>query len=268
MITVVDIGATKTLVAQFTEHGTIESQVRFLTPAHQSEFYEELLHVLKKLAPPKLIVIGVPGIVDSLGVVKRCGRLAWLDFDLKGLLQKDFPALTVKIENDAKLAALSETNAIKPLPDACLYLTISTGIGEGVVKNGKLVEALKYSEAGHMMLNDEGQLKSWQNIASGQAIKQHFGKMAKDLKSPEEWKWVCEKLATGMVALIPTIQPDVIILGGSIGTHFSKFATQLQDLLEVRLPKFIKRPQLLQAKHPEEAVIYGCYYYATHQQNS
>jgi glucokinase len=267
MITAIDIGATKTLVAQFDSTGKPINRIKFATSKNTDEFYEELVATLRNLHNSQFVCIAVPGIVDQLGVIKRCGRLPWLDFDLKGLLQKDFPSQTICIENDSKLGAIGEANAINPVPNMCLYVTISTGIGDGVVKNGKLVDALKYSEAGHMVLNDEGQWKTWQDIASGQTILKYFGKFARDITDSKDWAWIAGKIAIGMLALVPTIQPDVVIIGGSMGTYFDHFGPQLQEILNKRLPIYIKRPILVNAKHPEEAVIYGCYYYVTHQQN-
>lgn len=267
MITTVDVGASKTLVAQFNSAGKMINNIRFATNKEQHQFYEELSAVLKKLEDVNVLSVGVPGIVDSLGVVKRCSNLPWTDFDLKGLLNNDFKC-PVLIENDAKMAAIGETNALSPMPELSVYLTVSTGIGEGVVHKGRLVEALKYSEVGHIMVWEDNHWQRWEGVASGRAIKAHFNKMAKDIVDPEEWRWVCEKLTLGLSALIPTIQPDAIIFGGSVGHYFDRYSDILAEAIDKRLTHYIKRPQLLAAKHPEEAVIYGCYYYATHKQNS
>ncbi len=267
MITAIDIGASKTLLAQFDSNGNIVNNFKFATHLNQSEFYAELVGNLKKLHEISVLSVGAPGIVDPLGVIRRCGVLPWEDFDLKGLLDKDFRC-PVFIENDAKLAGLAEANAMTPLPELCLYITVSTGIGEGVIQKGKLVDALKYSEAGHMIVWNDDRWQPWQDVASGKAIKRHFGRLAKDLTSKEDWDWIADKLVLGLSALVPTIQPDVIIFGGSVGHYFDKFEAPLTTLLNKRLPKFIQRPKLVGAKHPDEAVIYGCYHYATHKRNS
>lgn len=267
MITAVDIGASKTLVAQFDHAGKMLNSIKFETAANQDEFYEDLLATLNKLTDIEILSVGAPGIVDQLGVLRRCGVLKWTDFDLKGRLEKDIKH-TVLIENDAKLGGLGEANLISPAPNLCLYLTISTGIGEGVVQQGKLVQALKYSEAGHMMFLENGQWQTWQNIVSGSAIKRHFGKLAKDITDPNDWQWISEKLAIGLLSLVPTLQPDVIVFGGSVGRFFDKYGPQIATILDKRMAKYIKRPTLVGAQRPDEAVIYGCYFYATHHQNS
>jgi predicted NBD/HSP70 family sugar kinase len=267
MITTVDVGASKTLVAQFNSSGEPQNRIKFATPQDQDEFYEELASTLKKIVDIDVLSIGFPGIVDPLGVIKRCGRLTWTDFDLKGRLQQDI-GCKVLIENDAKMGAQGEANALSPVHEMCLYVTVSTGLGDGVVQNGRLVDALKYSEAGHMMFFEDNKWQTWQDITSGKAIKQHFGKLAKDITDPDDWAWVSEKLALGLSALIPTVQPDTVIFGGSVGRYFDNYKDALINTLTKRLPAYIKMPELVEAKHPEEAVIYGCYHYATHQQNS
>ena len=57
------------------------------------------------------------------------------------------------------------------------------------------------------------------------------------------------------------LQPDVIIIGGSIGTYFERYYPTLKRLLTEHLPAHIDVPEIRQAAHPEEAVVYGCYYY-------
>jgi glucokinase len=54
----------------------------------------------------------------------------------------------------------------------------------------------------------------------------------------------------------------LIIIGGSIGTYFDRYSDQLEKILKEKLPDHIPCPKFVAAKHPEQAVIYGCYYHA------
>ena len=76
---------------------------------------------------------------------------------------------------------------------------------------------------------------------------------------------IFELVLVGFQVLIPALQPQIIIIGGSVGVYFDHFAHLLTEVLSRRIPHFIAMPRIVQAKHPEEAVVYGCYYYATHQ---
>lgn len=107
--------------------------------------------------------------------------------------------------------------------------------------------------------------QTWQDFASGTALVKHFDKFAKDLND-KEWPWVVDGLCVGLAALVPAFQPQVIVFGGSVGNYFDRYGALLTERLRKTLPVFIPLPVLKQALHPSEAVIYGCYYYATHQQ--
>jgi len=166
------------------------------------------------------------------------------------------------IENDANLAGLAETRQRDPLPASSLYVTISTGIGSGVITNGKIDPGLRYSEAGRALVEFDGVVREWETFASGKAIYNTYGKYARDIKSKRIWNKIADRISRGFLAVIPIIQPDVIIIGGSIGTYFKQYDEQLKGILKEKLPPHIPLPKLVQAKHPEQAVIYGCYYYA------
>lgn len=266
MITAVDVGATKTLVAQFSEDGLPLSEVRFLTPANSIEFVKLLTAHLDELPDITCIVMGVPGIVDDKGVLLRCGNLTWKNVALKQLLEIRFK-VPAYIENDAKLAGLAEVNQLQTIPRLGFYLTVSTGIGGGVIIDGKLLPAFRNSEPGHMRLQFEGQWQQWQHFASGSALVHHFGKEVHEFTRETEWQDVAERVSRGLFTLIPTLQPDVIIFGGSVGNYFEHFSDFLGQRL-LALQPFISIPSLVKARHPTEAVLYGCYYYATTHTNS
>lgn len=267
MITAVDVGATKTLIAQF-DHGLNPvHEIRFETPKDQDVFLKELERQLDLFSTVSIIVIGVPGIVDLQGTVIKCGNLPWKNLKLRERLSEKY-SCPIHIENDAKLAGLSEINALDPMPDLGLYITVSTGIGSGIIVNGRLLDPLKRSEAGHMPLWYDGKWQEWEDLASGNAIRQHFGKMVKDINEPADLQWVAERILLGLNVLVPVLQPQVIVFGGSVGRYFDKFSDTLTKNLRVSLPEFIDMPTLTAAKHADEAVLYGCYYYATHKQIS
>jgi glucokinase len=58
---------------------------------------------------------------------------------------------------------------------------------------------------------------------------------------------------------VAALTPDVIVLGGGVGAHYEKFKKPLQEELEEFKNPLVVVPPIVKAKHPEEAVIYGCY---------
>ncbi|HET8690416.1 MAG TPA: ROK family protein [Candidatus Saccharimonadales bacterium] len=265
MILTVDTGGTKTLLAVFDESGRPAGEVRFPTPHDPDEYtakLSEAIHenYLSKQLKLDAVVIAVPGIVKN-NIAVWCGNLGWQNFDIAGEL-KDYLKCPVWLENDANLAGLAETRALSDRPDSSLYVTISTGIGTGIIVNGEILDGLSQAEGGHMPVEYDGRVRQWESFASGRAIKDTYKKYARDIHDAKTWRQIADKISRGFLAIIPLLQPDVIIIGGSIGTYFDRYSDQLNQLLKTRLPDHIPLPAIRQAAHPEEAVIYGGYFYA------
>lgn len=265
MIISVDTGGTKTLVGSFNTDRLSPKKYRFPTPRNTDDYLAQLSSTLKaefNLDQAAAISIALPGIVKNDTAV-FCPNLLWENFNvvqkLKDILDFKKP---IFLENDANLAGLAEAHALNPIPKTALYITISTGIGTGIITEGTIDSSFRLSEGGHMLLEFDGALRVWENFASGQAIYETYGRYAKDITDISTWEIIADKISRGLFAIIPLLHPDTIIFGGSIGTHFKQYTKPLQGIIDERLPHYIDRPLLKEAKHPEEAVIYGCYLYA------
>lgn len=264
MIIAIDTGGTKTLVARFSKRGTLEKHIKFPTPTDQLEYLEQLVHFIGKLTdkkPPECISVALPDIGEG-SFVAQFSNLPWKNFDVVAELSPLFPDTKVIAGNDAKLGGLGEVRSMNPLPARALYVTISTGIGTGFIKNGNIDKTLAVAEGGHMVLEFDGALQEWEHFASGKAIFTIYKKYGSEITSKRTWRQITDRFSRGFLALIPLLRPEVIIIGGSMGTHFEKYGELLTGMIEERLPVTVKRPKIIQAKHPEEAVIYGCYYHA------
>jgi len=264
MIIAVDTGGTKTLIASFDKNGVLGQQIKFATPKNPAEYVKVLRAMLVENYAGKLvdaIVVAIPGIVDN-GVAVWCNNLGWKNFDVKSALSGVLGKTPIFIENDANLAGLSETRFLKTIPEQSLYVTISTGIGTGITTEGHIDPGLRNSEAGRALIEYDGVIREWESFASGQAILKAYGKYAHDITSKRTWDQIADRISRGFLAVIPILQPDVVIIGGSIGTYFDRFGKQLHNILKEKLPPHIPCPLFVQAKYPELAVIYGCYYYA------
>jgi len=264
MIVAVDTGGTKTLVASFNEDGILGAQIKFPTPKESAEYVKRLQATIKETygaQPIEAIVVGLPGIVKN-GVAIWCNNLKWKNFDAASALAGVLGDTPVLIENDANLAGLSETRILKTIPAQSLYITISTGIGTGIITNGHINPTLRHSESGRALVEFDGVVREWESFASGKAIYKTYGKYARDITNKQVWYQIADRISRGFLALIPILQPDIIIVGGSVGAYFDRFDKQLQGILKEKLPPHIPCPTFVEAKYPELAVIYGCYYYA------
>ncbi|MBM3210053.1 ROK family protein [Candidatus Saccharibacteria bacterium] len=266
MIVAVDTGGTKTLIATMNAHGEIVSSVKFPTPKDPAAYLSALIEQITLLADITAITaisVALPGTIKQ-GVAVWCNNLGWKNFSIKEPLMEAF-SVPIFVENDANLAGLAETRQLTFLPRSSLYVTISTGIGTGVITDGTIDPGLRYSEGGRALVEYGGLIQEWEDFASGNAIATFYNKMGSEIDDPLIWYAISERISRGFLALIPFMQPDVIIIGGSMGTHFSKYADSLRTILSSSLPPHIPCPKLIAAAHPEEAVIYGCYLYADDQ---
>lgn len=264
MLVVVDTGGTKTLIAQFDHDGSVGEMFKLPTPSDPDEYVKLLRKTLKeKYGGMKVeaIIIALPGIIKD-GIALWCNNLRWENFNAASAFAGTLGNTPVYIENDANLAGLAETRFLPNTPTSSLYVTISTGIGTGVITNNKIDPGLRHSEGGRALVEFDGIVREWESFASGKAIYATYGKYARDITSERTWLQIADRISRGFLAVIPIIQPNIIIIGGSIGTYFDKYAAQLEGILQEKLPPFIPCPKIVQAKYPEEAVIYGCYYYA------
>ena len=263
MIIAVDTGGTKTLVAAFTAAGTIHKESKFPTPKDQAAYIaqlEQTIHEVVDTEKMDAIVVALPGVVKN-GIAIWCNNLHWANFDILTPLATLFPKTPIYVENDANLGGLGEVRRLKPMPASALYVTVSTGIGTGYITNGRIDPGLRLSEGGHMLVEYRRKVQQWEKFGAGSAIYRTYHKFARDIHSDRTWRTIARRISRGFLALIPVIQPDVIIIGGSVGTYFDRYEKHLIGILEKNLPAHIPVPAFQEAKDAEKAVIYGCYFY-------
>jgi predicted NBD/HSP70 family sugar kinase len=256
----IDIGGTKTLVSVLSEHGEILESRKFPTPKKYENFILELAHAVHHLGLKdfKAAAVAAPGRIDRRhGTVIDFGNLDWTNIPLQADCEKILHC-PVAIENDANLAGLSEAQLHKDM-QTVLYVTVSTGIGTAVISQGRIDPAMANTEGGHILLPYKGRLTKWETFASGRAIYNHFGKKAADIHDEASWRHIVHNLSVGFFELIAVVQPDLIVIGGSIGTYFDRYGDLLQTELDKRAVPVISIPKVVQAQRPEQAVVYGCY---------
>ena len=265
MYVAIDIGGTKTLVAVFDAKGKIVEQQKFPTPKEYEDFKIELAKVVAKLSTTDFYkgVVDIPGLVNrKLGTGVTFGNLPWENVSVQNDLEHILNC-PVLVENDARLAGLGEALEISGFKKLnILYITISTGIGGGYIANGKIDTKFEDAEIGHMLLEHQGHLTEWEDFASGSAIYKKYGKKVVDIDDPQIFYAIARNIAVGIINLIAVMTPEIIIIGGSVGTHLEKFQDRLMEQLKLYEMPLVPIPPIVKAKHPEEAVIYGCFEYA------
>lgn len=256
----IDIGGTKTIVALLDASGKILHSVRFQTIDNQSRFYimlKQHIQVNFVLDQVKAISVAMPGIVRKNQAV-WLGNLNWHDFDIATLLKADFDK-PVYVENDANLAALAEARNNK---GRSLYFTFSTGIGGGVVEDGKLVKRYLEFEPGHNEYTLDGKTAEWEDLAAASAIHKKYGRNVDEITDPADWDEIVRRMLLGLVPLVSSIKPDRLIFGGPLGLALDTYRTDLRRELKSKLPSSVAMPRFVVARYGSFSVIYGCYHYA------
>jgi predicted NBD/HSP70 family sugar kinase len=259
----IDVGGTKTLVSVISDDGQILESVRFGTPHDYPQFLHDLKSAfdgLEQRPTEFTCVAGIPGHINrEKGLIYVLGNLPWRDVSVGDDIAK-IVGQAVIIENDAKLAGLSEALLLKEQYQKVLFATISTGIGCALIQNNQIVSALRDMEIGKMPLQFQGKYVQWEEFAGGRGLVSYLGKKADDITDDVDWQKVGEVLGYGFSIACSALQPEAIVLGGPVGKHTAKFSSYIKDFLVKNLHPLIEQPQaILAAQRPDEAVIYGCY---------
>lgn len=261
MYLAIDIGGTKTLIASLNNDGVISERIKFATPKNYNDFKKLLADNVANISTKEFIGcgVGVPGKIDrKKGTGIAMGNLPWTNFPIKTDLEK-IVGCPVVVDNDANLAGLSEAMLVKDSYDRVLYLTISTGIGTGIIVNQEIAPAFADSEGGHMLLEHNDKLQQWEDFAAGSAIVRRYGKKAHDITDKTTWQHIARDLAVGIIDLVAVVQPQIIIIGGSVGNYLERFKTPLLQILKRYEMPLVPIPVIVEAKRPDDAVLYGCY---------
>ena len=237
--------------------------------------------------------VGVPGPVRGGGVVNRCVNLGWGVKDVAEELGA-LTGLTVKVGNDANVAALGELwqGGAKGCTDAVM-VTLGTGVGGGVIVDGKIVAGFHGAggEIGHITVNPDeieacncGQYGCLEQYASATGIvrmaKRKLAKTddatslrgfdpitAKDIfdeaKAGDEIaKELVDELGlilgSALSNLAVVANPEVIVIGGGV----SKAGTILIDTVAEHFREnafyALKDTRFELATLGNDAGIYGC----------
>ncbi len=262
----IDLGGTKIAAAAADECGCILSEIIVPTEARKGK--KQVIHNIVKAveclsrsmkAKIEKIGIGVPGPIDfNTGMVMDPPNLpGWKKVNLKAEISK-FIRAPIFIDNDANCAALGEAlfGAGINARDF-IYITVSTGIGGGIIIDRKLYRGVSGSagEFGHMIIDPSGfkcgcgNKGDFEAMASGTSIKTRSGEDAmaihiraqqgdkKALKVVEE---TAKYLGIGIANLVNILNPELVIVGGGLsnmGELLLKPARREFNLHALALPK-------------------------------
>jgi glucokinase len=215
---------------------------------------------------PSHAVVGLPGGVDY-----EAGRFLWAP-NLPAQWPDQLSAmglsaqlhLPVSIANDADLAAVGEAwFGAGAKSSAVAYLTVSTGIGAGVVNGGRVLRGSRsLAEAGHVVIDwrawRDGEPSTVEELGSGSGVTRQAleaglgpassqeieaGAAAGEPRAVAIWQQAIAACAAGVSNLVMSFSPSTVVIGGGMGRQDAFFGP-LRDMV-------LQRP----GHHPSDLTI-------------
>jgi glucokinase len=164
----------------------------------------------------------------------------------------------VAIENDADAAALGEAAwGAGQGASRCLYVTVSTGIGCGIILDGRVYRGVdgSHPELGHLVIEAAagptcycGAVGCWESIASGPAMAAWYNAQQPEAAAADA-RQVCARavdgealalsaveregyyLGVGLANLVSAFVPEVIVLGGGVMESWPLFEQKVHEMI-------------------------------------
>ena len=227
-----EAGGTKMVLAIVNEQGELLEKTSL--PTHSpSETMPQMISFFQN-SPISSLGIGGFGPLDlnpaskTYGHITATPKLAWRDYPVLTAFREALH-IPVGLDTDVNGAALAEASlGVAKGLSSCLYITVGTGIGGGVIIHGKPVHGLMHPEIGHIPVKPAPSDPMPQGIcpyhgcclegmASGPAIEKRWGVSAKELPDTHPaWELEADYLAQLCASAMLSFSPEKIIMGGGV----------------------------------------------------
>ena len=165
---------------------------------------------------------------SNYGSITATPKLAWRGYPILAAFREAL-GVPAELDTDVNGAALAEAElgAARGL-ESCLYVTVGSGIGGGLIIHGRPVHGLMHPEIGHIPVRidpDDPLTRGicpyhpacLEGLASGPAIERRWGLSAKELPDDHPaWELECGYLAQLCATALLAFSPERIILGGGV----------------------------------------------------
>ncbi len=239
-----DIGGTRVRVALVSPDGAVAGKEASLTPDDAPDALVNIMNSALAAAGGNVagVVVGAPGMVDyTKGEALKLPNLSRWNGYLKASRLTGELGVKTLIANDADLGALGEHRfgAGRGFRDM-VYVTASTGIGSGVILNGRLLHGrLSLGEIGHTIIDRDG-LDTVEGLASGVAMRRATGMDAKaiadraragDEEARRRFDRAARDLAVGVYNLVLCFSPEAVVIGGGMSQSGDMLLNPVRDML-------------------------------------
>jgi len=259
-------GGTKFVCAVGTGPGDIRAESRFATttPAETLQRAVDFFRQQQQeRGPLAAFGFGSFGPIDprpdspTYGHIMLTPKPGWSQADVAGPLRETF-GIPIGFDLDVNAAALAEGRwGAGQGCDPLIYITIGTGIGAGILVNGKLVHGLLHPEAGHIPLPHDRERDPFpggcpfhgdcfEGLAAGPALEKRWGQRAETLPVEHPaWELEAHYIALALCSYIYTLSPQRIILGGGVSQQ-PQVMKMVREKVPALLNGYIRSPEILE----------------------
>ena len=201
--------------------------------------------------------IGCFGPVDlnkkspTYGYITSTPKLAWQNFPIVAEFEKAL-GVPVGFDTDVNAAALGEATwgCTKDVENS-IYITVGTGVGVGVIINGKPYHGMMHPEGGHILLGrhpDDPMVGSGcpfhenclEGLAAGPSLEKRWGVKGAELSGRKEvWQLEAYYIGQALADYILILSPERIVLGGGV-THQEGLLALIRQETEKQLAGYIR----------------------------
>jgi fructokinase len=230
---------------------------------------------------PSVIGCGTPGAIDPATKTLKNSNSTCLNGRTLGLDISSALGVTARLANDANCLALAEATLGAARSHAVvLGLILGTGVGGGIVVNGRTIDGLHgiAGEWGHNPLGGEtepcycGRAGCVETVISGPALERFYGRLtgqaarlpeivrraaSKDAAAGKTLERLCEKFAEAIAAVINILDPDAIVIGGGIGNLDLLYAEATRRAILKHLFNAELRTKFLKPALGDSAGVFG-----------
>lgn len=280
-----DIGGTKIAAGLVSETFKVLNFKKVETPKNKNEFLSVLLELLKSYEQEyaiNKIGIGCAGLIDKSGKTIRSPHLDYLsDFNLKEFMEKSSEDTETRVANDVRCFTLGEAIAgAGKNYNIVAGITIGTGLGGGICIDKRYFGGSQgiAGEFGHTIIDFNykekcvcGNRGCLEQFVSGKAVERYYKGISGEEKSAKEIEELSyqgnknalaaiEKIAgflgIGLANIVHAINPDAIIIGGSIGKTKTLFDPAVKSMRSCLISPEIK-VDILPSQLKDNAVLVG-----------
>lgn len=260
---IADVGATKTRIAG---SGTLEGfskPVIFNTPLTYEEGLKRIIEDAQRFAGDEHIdgiAIGVPARLtrDKRFILKTSNLLGWENKNMVWDLEQTFHT-RVLLENDTALVGLGEAHfGAGRGAEIVVYITISTGVNGVRIVRGCIDHSAFGFEIGYQKLNVDNVAENWQDMISGKAIQETFGKPPRELgKENSIWEDLANVAAQGIHNSILHWSPDRVVIGGSMMNEIGISVDRIRERIHEQLTAFSNPPEIWHSELSDVGGLWG-----------